>query len=75
MLQNFLLRKLIESKMKDVPAEQREMIIAMVEKNPALFEQIAGEIKHKVDSGMDQMVATMEVMKLHEEELRSIAEK
>ncbi len=75
MLQNFLLRKLIESKMKDVPADQREMIISMVEKNPALFQVIAEEIKHKVDSGMEQMAATMEVMKSHEAELRDIANK
>jgi hypothetical protein len=74
MLKDFLVRKMIESKLKDVPPEQKEMIIGMVEKNPMFFQTIALEIKQKIDGGMDQMAATMEVMRNHEAELKQIAE-
>jgi hypothetical protein len=75
MLKNFLMRKLIESKMKDVPKEQQEMIFSMLEKNPEFFEKIATEIQAKISGGMDQMEATMKVMQAHEAELRAIAGK
>lgn len=69
---NFLMKKIIKSKMKDVPADQQEMIMAMVEKNPALFTKIAQEIQEKMKSGKDQMAATMEVMQAHQAELTAI---
>ncbi len=72
MFKNFLMRKLIESKMKDVPAEQREQIISMMEKNPEFFEKIATEVQEKVNGGKSQMDATMEVMQKHQEELRGL---
>lgn len=64
----------MERKMKDVPEEERNKIITMVEKNPQLFQKIALEIESKMKGGKDQMSATMEVMKSHEEELRKISE-
>ncbi len=69
---NFLMKKLIKHKMKDVPADQQEMIMAMVEKNPQLFTKIAQEIQEKMKSGKDQMAATMEVMQAHQAELAVI---
>lgn len=69
---NFLMKQLIKSKMKDVPADQQEMIMAMLEKNPELFTKIAGEIQAKVKSGKDQMAAAMEVMQAHQAELQAI---
>jgi hypothetical protein len=72
---NFLMRKLLESKMKDVPIDQREMILDMIEKNPAFFESIAEEVKAKMAEGKDQMAATMEVMQKHQDELKNLAGK
>ena len=72
---NFLFRKMIESKMKDVPEAEREMIIGMIEKNPELFKKIAEEIKTEIDSGKEQMVATMNVMQRYQNELKNIAQK
>jgi hypothetical protein len=69
---NFLMKKLIKHKMKDVPADQQELIMAMVEKNPELFKKIAEEIQQKMKEGKDQMVATMEVMQSHQSELVAI---
>lgn len=72
MIKNFLVRKLIESKMKDVPADQREMIIGLVEKNPELFQTIAKEVEMEMKSGKDQMAATMAVMQRHQTELQAL---
>ncbi len=73
MIQNFLMRKMIESKMKDVPKEQREMIMNMIEKNPDFFQKIAVEIQQEIGKGKDQMAATMEVMQKYQNELKELA--
>jgi 2-oxo-4-hydroxy-4-carboxy--5-ureidoimidazoline (OHCU) decarboxylase len=72
MIKNFLVRKLVESKMKDVPKEQREMILTLVEKNPELFQKIATEVEVEMKSGKDQMAATMAVMQRHQSDLQSL---
>ena len=61
--------------MKDIPVEQREMILSMIEKNPDFFQNIAGEIQAEVAKGKEQMSATMEVMKRHEDELKGMVQK
>lgn len=70
MFKNFLLKKML--RMQGVPEAQVDMFIKMMEKNPALFETIAKEIKAKVDGGMDQNSAGLEVMKKYESELRKL---
>ena len=42
-IKNFAIKKVIQSQMKNVPADQREMIMTMLEKDPATFEKIAKE--------------------------------
>ena len=56
-----------------VPEAQIDVFIKMIEKNPELFKTIASEIQEKVKGGKDQMQASMEVMKMHEEELKKLA--
>ncbi|KKR43514.1 MAG: hypothetical protein UT78_C0003G0033 [Candidatus Nomurabacteria bacterium GW2011_GWF2_40_12] len=56
-----------------VPEAQIDMFISMIEKNPELFKNIATETKAKMDAGMDQMTASMEVMKKYEDELKKLA--
>jgi len=70
MFKNFLFRKMLKA--QGVPEAQIEMFLAMMEKNPALFETIAKEIKTKIDSGADQQSASMEVMKKYESELKKL---
>ena len=72
MIKDFLMRKMLERQLKNVPKEEQEKMIAMITKNPEFFSKIAAEVKVRTDSGMDQMKATMEVMKSHQEELRKI---
>ncbi len=70
MFQNFLLKKMLRT--QGVPEAQIEMFVTMMEKNPELFKTIAEETKAKMDAGMDQMAASMEVMKKYEEELKKL---
>ena len=71
MFKNFLLKKMLRT--QGVPEAQIDMFISMIEKNPELFKNIATETKARMDAGMDQMTASMEVMKKYEEELKKLA--
>lgn len=66
------MKRLLKSKMKDVPEEQQNMILGAIEKNPDFFQKIGVEIQAKMKGGKDQMTATMEVMQAHQEELRKM---
>ena len=70
MFKNFLLKKMLRT--QGVPEAQIDMLIGMMEKNPELFKTIALEIKEKTKNGMDQMTASMEVMKKYEAELKKL---
>jgi hypothetical protein len=72
MFKNFLMRKMMEAKMKDVPKDQQEKIFSAIEKNPDLFADIAKKVEEKMKQGKEQMAATMEVMKEHQDELKKM---
>ena len=71
-VKDFFMRKMLEKQMKDLPADQREQMIAVISENPEFFQKIAKEIKQKQKEGRDQMAATMEVMRKHQGELQKI---
>ncbi len=72
-MQDFLLKQAMKWKLKDVPQEQQEQILAIVQKNPELFKKIGEEVDRRVKKGgEDQMKATIEVMKKYREELAQI---
>jgi hypothetical protein len=72
MLGNFLMKKLLASKMKDVPQADQDKIFALLEKNPDLFKKIAEEAQEKTKSGMNQMDVVMAVLQNHQDELKEI---
>lgn len=69
---DLLLKKMLKSKMKDVPEAEQEKMLKMVEENPDFFQKIALEIQEEIKKGKDQMSATMEVMQRHQDELKGI---
>ncbi len=71
-LKTMLMKKMLQSKMKDVPPEQQEKIFAMIDKNPDFFQKIAAEVQEKMKGGMDQMAATMEVMSKYQNDLKKL---
>lgn len=72
-IKNFAVKKLIQSQMKNVPAEQQQMIMEMLDKNPALFEKIATEMQAELKSnGNNQMAAAMKVLPKYQSEIMSV---
>lgn len=81
MFKEFLLKRMLQSKLKDarlngslgqVPPEEQEKILKAFEKDPALFIRIAEEIKTKTSGGADQMSVAMEVLKSHQSEIAKL---
>lgn len=73
-IKDFFVKKLLKNQMKKtgLPEEQQDKLIEAMLKNPQLFEKIANEIKALEKQGKSQMVASMEVMKKYQNELREI---
>lgn len=59
-------------KKQGVPEDQQEQMVGMFEKNPELFQKIAAEVKEKVDSGMDQQTALMQVAQKYQNDLKDL---
>ena len=62
----------MKSQLKNVPKEQQEKIMELIDKNPEFFTQLAEKVKKKIDSGKPQMAAMMEVMQEHKAELQDM---
>lgn len=71
-IKDFFMKKMIESKMKDVPKEEQERILNLIQKNPELFKKIAEEIQVEMGKGKDQMEASMEVMMKYKDEVERV---
>lgn len=71
---NFLAKALLKSQLKKsgLPKEQQDLLLAGIQKNPKLFEEIAKEIKEEMKKGKGQAAASMEVMRKHQAELQEI---
>lgn len=70
MIQRFLMKRMLKSQLKGMPEDQQEKILALVEKNPDLFQKIAKEVQQKQKEGKDQMSATMVVMQKYQKDLQ-----
>ncbi len=62
----------MESKMKGIPQDQQEKMIAMIEKNPELFQKIAIEMQEEMKKGKSEMDAAMAVMPKYKDELQKL---
>ncbi len=71
-MKDFFVKKLIQSKLKGVPQEQQDQIIAMVTENPELFEKIGKEIQQKTKEGKSEMASAMEVMRKYQGEIQKV---
>lgn len=76
MLKEFFLKQALNQALKNapVPEEQKQMLMNMVMKNPALFQKIAEEAQALMkENGTDQMTAVMQVSKKYESELKGLS--
>ena len=69
-MKTFLLKKMLKA--KGVPEEQVDMILNIMEKDPALFQKIALEVQEKIKSGQNQETASMQVMQKYQDELKKL---
>ena len=72
---SFLADKYLNHKLKDVPEAQREQLMALVKKDPALFKKIGEEIEKRRKGGESDLKAGMEVMKKYRAELQALMER
>ncbi|MDQ5957401.1 MAG: hypothetical protein QG614_376 [Patescibacteria group bacterium] len=70
-IKNFFLKNAAKMSTKDLPKDQQDFILNIVDKNPELFEKIAKEIKELTDKGKPEMYATFEVMQKYQKDLQS----
>ena len=73
MFKEFFTRQILKYQLKDMPGEQKELIMELVKKHPALFEKIGKEIDAKTKAGTDKTMAALMTMKKYERELRAAA--
>lgn len=72
-LKQYALKKVLQSQMKDAPPEQQQMILDMMEKDPALFEKIAKEMQVELKAnGNNQMAAAMKVLPKYQQEIMKV---
>ncbi len=74
MIKEFFRKKILDHQLKNVPPAQREMILAMMEKDPELFKQIAKDIKEEMGrrGDKDQEAAAMIVMPKYQKQLQAL---
>ena len=63
---------MLEKQMGNLPPEQKEMVMKMVEDNPEFFENIAKEIEQEIKNGKSQLVAGMSVMRKYQSKLQEM---
>jgi len=71
-LKTFLMKKIMAQQMKGVPQAEQDKMLAMIEKNPDLFQKIAVETQEEMKRGTSQMDAAMKVAHKYETELKAL---
>jgi len=72
MFKNFFIKKMLESQLKNVSAEQKEKIMKAISNNPEFFAKLAEDVKKEMDSGKNQMSAVMAVLPKYQDELKKM---
>lgn len=63
---------MMEHKMKDLPPEQKDLLMTLMNDHPELMEKIAKEIKEKKKQGIDEQTASMQVMFKYKDDFQRI---
>mgnify|MGYP001354549374 CR=1 FL=1 len=71
-IKDFLVKKLVRSKLKNVPKEQQDMIIALVSENPEFFKKIQAQVETKKKQGQNEQMAMMQVMRENQAEIQKL---
>ena len=74
MFKQWILKQVMKRQVKDLPPDQKNMILALVEKHPEVFEKMASEIKAAKKRGVPESTASMQVMLKYRQELQRLAQ-
>lgn len=74
-IKDFFLKQALKHKLKNVPQEQQDMLMGVLDKHPDFFKKIGDEVQKKMKEGMSEMAATMVVMREHQSELQKVMTK
>ena len=71
-VKDFLIKKLARAKMKNLPQNQQDMLIALVSENPEFFKKIQSQIEAKKKQGQNEQLAMMQVMRENQAEIQKL---
>lgn len=71
-IKNFVLKNAAKISTKNLPQDQQQMIMTIVDKDPALFEKIAKETKALIDAGKPEFYAGYEIMQKYNKEIQAL---
>ena len=71
MIKQFFLKQAAKLGTKNLPKEQQEMIMKLMDKDPELFQKIAKDIKAYTDSGMPEEYAAFQAMQKYRKPLQA----
>lgn len=74
-IKQFFTKQAAKYATRNLPEDQKEMINALVEQDPKLFEKIAKETQELIKAGKPEMYASFEIMKKYQKELQEVAGK
>ncbi len=69
---NFLVKKLLDAKLKNIPQSEREKVQKALEEHPEIFERILKDIEQQMKSGKNQFDAVQDVLRKNQTELQNI---
>lgn len=69
---NFVMKKMMQKQLKNLPKDQADKLMAAFEKDPKFFQDIAKQIQKKVKAGADQQNASMQVMMENRQRLQEL---
>jgi|RifOxyD1_1024033.scaffolds.fasta_scaffold54267_2 hypothetical protein len=71
-MKEFLMKKLLEKQLKDIPKEMQDKIVKVASENPELISKIMGEVEAEVKGGKDYMSAAKDVAVKYKDQLSSL---
>jgi chlorite dismutase len=71
-LKNKAIGAVVRSKMKGLPKDQQDMMIALVSENPDFFKKIQETVEAKKKQGQNEQMAMMQVMRENQAEIQKL---
>ncbi|PID83385.1 hypothetical protein CSB11_01165 [Candidatus Campbellbacteria bacterium] len=67
-----VMEKMLEKQLANVPEDQKQAIMSMIEENPDFFKELGEEIQQEMANGKSQMAASMAVMRKHQAKMQEL---